>query len=73
MPTTPTGVRPVPWESSVQPTAGAAAESAESLPALHRTLMVGWMGEMGLPVKGLLQGLQLELASSPLDSLPRRR
>lgn len=49
------------------------AESAGSLPALHRTLMVSWMGEMGLPVKGLLQGLQLELASSSLDSLPRRR
>ncbi len=49
------------------------AESAASLPPLHRALMVSWMAEMGLPVKGLLEGLASELARSPLDSVPRRR
>jgi alpha-2-macroglobulin len=49
------------------------AESAGSLPVLHRALMVSWMGEMGLPVKSLLQGLQSELAGASLDAAPRRR
>jgi len=49
------------------------AEAGGSLPILHRALMVSWMAEMGLPVKGLAQGLRAELGSTPLDSLPRRR
>jgi hypothetical protein len=49
------------------------SESASTLPLFHRALMLHWMAEMKLPVKGLVDGLQAQLAAEPLESVPRRR
>jgi alpha-2-macroglobulin len=49
------------------------SESASTLPLFHRALMLHWMAEMKLPVKGLVEGLQTQLAAEPVGSVPRRR
>ncbi len=44
------------------------ARQGRGQPLVHRALMIGWMQEMGLPVKGLIQGLLVDMAGERFDA-----
>jgi alpha-2-macroglobulin len=48
------------------------AESGHQGPLVHRALMLAWMQEMRLPVKGLAEALLADLAKSHIEPAPAR-